>query len=107
MTSALLASAPVVLASSNAALQRLLTGLVELYVLVLVARALVSWFPIHPGSALASVVRVLDAVTEPVLRPLRRALPPVRAGGMAIDLSIIVAILALEIVVIGVIIPVL
>jgi YggT family protein len=51
------------------------------------------------------VVRALDRITEPVLRPIRRLLPPVRAGGMAIDLSLIIAILFLEIVVVNVIIP--
>lgn len=72
--------------------------LVEAYVIILIARALVSWFPVHPGTAFYSVVRVLDSITEPVLRPIRRLLPPVRAGGMAIDLSIIVAVIGLEII---------
>jgi YggT family protein len=70
----------------------------QLYVIVLVARALLSWFPMHAGSPLLPVVRVLDRLTEPVLAPIRRILPPLRAGGMAIDLSIIVAIFAVEIV---------
>lgn len=76
----------------------ILYGLVQVYVVILIARALVSWFPIHPGTAFYSVVRALDAVTEPVLRPIRRMLPPVRAGGMAIDLSIIVAVIGLQII---------
>ena len=63
------------------------------------------WFPAEPGTQLYGVVRALDRVTEPILRPIRRLLPPVRAGGMAIDLSIIIAILLLEIVVINIIIP--
>ena len=46
------------------------------------------------------VLRVLSAVTEPVLRPLRRLLPPVRAGGASIDLSIMVVILVAQIIVI-------
>ena len=69
-----------------------------LYIIILIARALVSWFPLHAGSALVPVVRALDRLTEPVLGPIRRVLPPVRAGGMAIDLSIIVAIIGLEII---------
>lgn len=68
------------------------------YVVVLFARALLSWFPVHAGSPLLPVIRVLDRLTEPVLAPIRRILPPVRAGGMAIDLSIIVAIIAVELV---------
>jgi YggT family protein len=79
---------------------KILAGLVEIFVVVLIVRALLSWFPVRPGSALIPVQRVLAAVTEPVLRPIRRILPPVRAGGMAIDLSILVVILVAEIVVI-------
>lgn len=72
----------------------------ELYVIILFARALISWFPMHAGSPLLPVVRVLDRLTEPVLAPVRRILPPLRAGGMAIDLSIIIVILVLQVVVI-------
>jgi len=73
-------------------------ALLQAYVIVLIARALLSWFPMHPGSPILPLVRVLDRLTEPVLAPIRRILPPLRAGGMAIDLSIIVAILAVEII---------
>jgi YggT family protein len=72
--------------------------LLELYVFILIARALLSWFPMHAGSPLLPVMRVLDRLTEPVLAPIRRILPPLRAGGMAIDLSIIVAILVIQVV---------
>ncbi len=74
--------------------------LVEAYVVVLIARALLSWLPARPGTAFYRVVRVLDAVTEPVLRPIRRVLPPIRAGGMGIDLSIIIVVIVAELVVI-------
>ncbi len=79
---------------------KILAGLVEIFVVVLIVRALLSWFPVRPGSALIPVQRALAALTEPVLRPIRRILPPVRAGGMAIDLSILVVILVAEIIVI-------
>ena len=84
--------------AASYAVHRTVQVLFELYVFVLVARALVSWFPLHAGSPLVGVVRVLDRLTEPVLAPIRRLLPPVRAGGMAIDLSIIVAIIAVQII---------
>jgi YggT family protein len=79
---------------------RLLGGLVELYVIILIVRALLSWFPTAPGSGFAKLLRGLDAITEPVLRPVRRLLPPIRAGGMGIDLSVIVVILVAELIVI-------
>jgi len=79
---------------------RILAGLVEVFVVVLIVRALLSWFPVRPGSPMVPVQRALALVTEPVLRPIRRILPPVRAGGMAIDLSILLVILVAEIIVI-------
>ena len=95
----------VLIASGNSSLQSVLRAVVWLLIVALVARALLSWFPAEPGTGLYGVVRALDRITEPVLRPVRRLLPPVRAGGMAIDLSIIIVILVLEIVVIQIIIP--
>jgi YggT family protein len=95
----------VLIASANTDLQRVLNLIVWIFIIALVVRALLSWFPAEPGTGLYGVVRALDRFTEPVLRPIRRLLPPVRAGGMAIDLSIIIAILVLEIVVIQIIIP--
>ena len=68
----------------------------QLYVLVLVARAIFSWFPISSDSALLPVVRFLHAVTEPVLLPLRRVIPP---AGM-FDLSFLVAFLIMQIVIV-------
>ena len=80
----------------------ILVVIIELYVVVLIVRALLSWFPAPPGSTLSQVNRALDRVTEPVLRPVRRILPPVRAGGMAIDMSILVVILVCQLVLIPV-----
>ena len=76
---------------------RIIIYILEFYVIVLVARALLSWVPTREGSPVTSVARVLDRLTEPVLRPVRRVLPPIRAGGMGIDLSIIIVIVAFEI----------
>ncbi len=78
----------------------ILAYIVELYVVVLIARALLSWLPARPGTALYRLVRVLDALTEPVLRPIRRVLPPIRAGGMGIDLSIIIVVIVAQLVVV-------
>lgn len=75
--------------------------IVEVYVVLLIIRALLSWFPVSdPRSGLGMVIRALDTVTEPVLRPVRRILPPVRLGGMALDLSVIVVILVAELIII-------
>ena len=70
----------------------------QLYVFVMFARIILSWFPIQPGSALAPVFSVLYAVTEPVLGPIRRLLPPVGIGGMGIDLSPMIVTLFIQLV---------
>ncbi len=59
--------------------------LLQLYVLILVIRAVLSWFPIRPDSGLIPVLRALDTIINPVLMPLRRIIPP---AGM-FDLSYI------------------
>lgn len=71
--------------------------LVRLYVVALFVRIVLSWFPIHPGTAMDSVYRTLRSITDPVLEPVRRVLPPV--GGM-IDLSPLVVTLAIQIIVV-------
>ncbi|MER3397500.1 MAG: YggT family protein [Chloroflexota bacterium] len=53
-------------------------------------RALLSWFPISRDNPL---VMFLDRVTEPILAPLRRVIPPI--GGV-MDITPIVAILLLQ-----------
>ena len=66
-------------------------SLIQLYVLLLVVRVVMSWFPISPNGPAETVAGFLYMVTDPVLVPLRRILPPVRMGAMALDLSPIVA----------------
>ncbi len=59
---------------------------------VFIARALLSWFPIGPDSGFRPVVDILHRVTEPVLAPIRRVLPPM--GGF--DLSVLLVIVAIN-----------
>jgi YggT family protein len=69
-------------------LLRLINLAFTLYSLAFIARALLSWFRIsyyHP------VARVLIRITEPLLAPLRRYIPPV--GGL--DFTPMVALLIL------------
>lgn len=63
----------------------------QLYVIVLFARVIFSWFPVTPGSAIEGISDILRMLTEPILGPLRRAIPPVRMGGMGLDLSPLIA----------------
>ncbi len=80
-------------------MQALLCLLVQLYLLVIFARIVLSWFPITPGTTMASVTAFLYSLTEPVLGPLRRVLPPVNLGGMGLDLSPIIVLLLIQLIV--------
>lgn len=71
----------------------LIAQLLYLYTLAIFARAILSFFPIRPGSPIAPVAQFLYRITEPVLAPVRRVLPSM--GGL--DLSPLVVILGIQI----------
>lgn len=70
---------------------------------VLIARVVVDFVvsvvPVGSGAhqPVARARAGLHRVTEPVLVPVRRVLPPVRVGPVAIDLSILVVFLGVAI----------
>jgi YggT family protein len=74
----------------------LVRALLTVYIVILAARAVLSWFPpSSSGSGLATINRLLMDLTEPVLAPIRRVVPP---AGM-FDLSFMVLFFGLLILV--------
>ena len=71
----------------------LISTLLSLFSLILLARALLSWLPNKSG-ILASLNEFAVAVTEPVLAPIRRRLPPMQG----FDLSFLVVVVGIWIV---------
>lgn len=65
------------------------------YSWLVVARAVLSWVRLRPGTAVYRFNRRLIAVTEPYLGIFRRRLPAVRIGGVAVDWSPMIALLVL------------
>jgi YggT family protein len=68
--------------------------------LILIARAVLDWSatlagPSAAGSFRSRLSAVVYAVTEPVLAPVRRVIPPLRLGTVAIDLAFIVVFVAI------------
>ena len=55
----------------------LVAQLLNIYSIAIFGRIILSWFPLAPGGAMASIFGVLYSVTEPVLGPIRRLLPSV------------------------------
>ena len=76
---------------------RIVHLLLEIYIFVIFGRIILSWFPMSPGSALGPVNQFLYSVTEPVLGPVRRVLPPVRLGAVGLDLSPFIVLIGLQI----------
>lgn len=68
-----------------------ISTLLNLYWYCLFARILMSYFPDVERTA---VGRFLFKATEPYFAPFRRVIPPLGIGGMYIDLSSVVALIA-------------
>ncbi|QIS02552.1 YggT family protein [Nocardia brasiliensis] len=66
------------------------------FILLMLARLVLDWIGVLGGGpAWAGKARqVTHAATEPVLAPVRKVLPPIRAGGLAIDLAFTVVFVA-------------
>ncbi|HEX6231154.1 MAG TPA: YggT family protein [Actinomycetota bacterium] len=76
--------------------------ILTIYTIVLLLRVIVSWamlFGFRPpySGPFRKAIDLLEDVTEPVLRPLRALIPPIRAGGVGLDLSIIIAFVILAV----------
>ncbi|HEY7415295.1 MAG TPA: YggT family protein [Ktedonobacteraceae bacterium] len=64
----------------------LISTLAELLILAIIIRAILSW--LTGVSVLAPIARFFNMITDPLIEPIRRRLPPV--GGL--DLSPLVAL---------------
>ena len=64
--------------------------LLRLYTWVIVAAALITWVSLDPRNP---IVKILRQITEPVLAPARRLLPPWKTGGL--DFSPLIVIFAI------------
>ena len=68
-----------------------LAALIQLLILAIIARAVLSWFVRDPYNPL---MQALNAITDPVLQPLRQIMP--RTGMM--DFTPLIAIIVLSII---------
>ncbi len=78
-----------ILGNLVATLAQLLNSLFEIYWWILIVRCLISWVNPDPFNP---IVQFLMRLTDPVLAPLRRVIPPLGP----VDLSPIVALLILK-----------
>ncbi len=68
----------------------IINWLLDLYVIVIIAAALISWVRPNPYNP---IVRFLRQITEPVLRPVRQLVPPEKLGGLDISPIIVIVII--------------
>ena len=89
-------------------LREVLTYVLTIYLVVLIGRMIFSWVQVfardwHPSGILLVIAEGIFTITDPPLRFLRRFIPTVRLGMMALDLSFmvlfIVILILLEVVV--------
>jgi len=85
---------------AQSAFAQVLCVLLSVYWIILLTRIILSWAmslgwrPPYSGP-LRMILDLIDNVTDPVLRPLRALLPPIRAGGVGLDLSPLIAFVIL------------
>jgi YggT family protein len=70
--------------------------LLQIYFLAVLAWVILSWVQVSSVHPLGRVQVFLDRIIYPVILPLRRVLPPLRLGGMALDLSPLVLMLGIS-----------
>ena len=77
-------------------------GIIELvlgtFIVLLFVRLIVDWIQFFarswtPRGPVLVVLEGVYSVTDPPVKALRKVLPPVRLGGMAIDLSFVVLLI--------------
>lgn len=73
----------------------MLSFLIWLYLLVLTARAVLSFVPLfvrgwQPRGAVLVLAETIYTVTDPPLRFIGRLVPPLRLGGVALDVGFLI-----------------
>jgi YggT family protein len=80
-----------------------LLGLVLwLFWLILIARIILDWSVVLAGPPAwggfrQKAIGIVTRITEPVLAPVRRIVPPLRVGGFSIDLAFLIVFIAVGI----------
>lgn len=75
----------------------ILATLVLVVIFALIVRIILDWVQVPAGHPVGRLRATLASVTDPLLLPLRRLIPPVRMGAVALDVSVIVLLVALNI----------
>ncbi len=74
----------------------LVVFVLDVFFFLVLGHIILSWIP-QGGEFLESVRRFFSITTEWLLLPLRRAIPPLRLGGAALDLSPLIVLIGVQI----------
>jgi YggT family protein len=74
-------------------------GLLWFFIVLLWVRFVADWVQMFarawtPGGPLLVLLEVVYSVTDPPIKALRRVIPPLRLGAIALDLSFIIVLVA-------------
>jgi YggT family protein len=81
-------------------LRLILVSILDLYLLVMVLYAVLTWFPLDPGSPVSRLRWGLGRLVEPVVGPVRRLLPQTN---LPIDLAFIIVFLVIAVILVPVV----
>ncbi len=78
---------------------QILHGLLWVFIALLWIRFIVDWVQVFarswaPGGPILVLLEIVYSVTDPPIKALRRVIPPLRLGVVAIDLSFIIVLVA-------------
>jgi YggT family protein len=82
-------------------LQNVILQLLSLFKIALFLRIIIDYIRMfarswRPNTILLGIFEVIFTVTEPPMKFVRRFVPPLRLGGVALDLSFIVLLIAIN-----------
>ena len=77
------------------AVGRTISGIFTIYLLILIARIVVDYVMLfardwRPRGVVLVIVEVIYSLTDPPLKLLKRFIPPLRLGGISLDLAFLV-----------------
>lgn len=75
----------------------ILVTVLQLYFYAVLIWVILSWIPASGSHPVGRFSAMLDRIVLPVLRPLRRVIPPLRLGGGFLDLTPLVLLLVVNI----------
>lgn len=80
----------------------LIYDLLQTFFFILIARLVLDYVQMfarswRPSGVVLVIAEVIYTITDPPLKALRKVIPPLRIGGIALDLSFLVLIIVVQI----------